>query len=355
MTLAMNETMERVLAWGAEPCVSVFLPNEQGVQAANLGTVLQNLARDAERTLHDRWPMSLSDATDMVAPLRSIAARGVQIGQLPSVGLFCRAGESTSCGLPMRLDRASVSVQWGPNLLPLVAAGQTDIRHVVLALNRRKSRAVIGGSFAWEKVAIKLPSDSNLVVSHQRGLTHHGGGQGRGAILGGSGTNEHLDDELLAAHMREIDSRLRPLLSSIDLPLIVAGVEYEVSAFMAVTDHRHAFAEICGSTERMSDAEIHALGQRTLQSLNESDVSVALTRVSELGGSGRVLSDGAAIDYEARNGHIETLLVPDRLTFGEDIDAESTAAAARATLQHRGDVTVVPQERLDQVTAILRY
>ena len=351
----MNETLERVLAWGAEPCVSVYMPNEQGIQAANLGTVLQNLARDAERTLHDRWPMSLSDATDMVAPLRAIAARGVQVGQLPSLGLFCRASESTSCGLPMQLDRASVGVQWGPNLLPLMAAGQTNIRHVVLALNRRKSRAVIGGSFAWEKVAITLPSDSDLVVSHQRGLTHHGGGQGRGAIMGGSGTNEHLDDELLAAHMREIDSRLRPLLSSVDLPLIVAGVEYEVSAFMAVTTHSHAFAEVCGSTERMSDAEIHALGQRTLQSLNESVVSVALTLVSELGGSGRVLSDSAAIDYEARNGRVETLLVPDRLTFAADIDAESTAVAARATLQHRGDVTVVPHERLDQVTAILRY
>jgi hypothetical protein len=47
--------------------------------------------------------------------------------------------------------------------------------------------------------------------------------------------------------------------------------------------------------------------------------------------------------------------VPDRLTFGEDIDAESTTAAARGTLQHRGDVTVVPHERLDQVTAVLRY
>jgi hypothetical protein len=98
--MTMKETMERVLAWGAEPCVSVYVPNEQGTQAANLGTVLQNLARDAERTLHDRWPMSLSDATNMVAPLRAIAARGVQVGQLPSVGLFCRAGESTSCGLP---------------------------------------------------------------------------------------------------------------------------------------------------------------------------------------------------------------------------------------------------------------
>jgi Bacterial archaeo-eukaryotic release factor family 3 len=353
--MTINETMERVLAWGAEPCVSVYLPIEQGIPAANLGTVLQNLARDAERMLHDRWPMSLSDATDMVAPLRYIAARGVQVGELPSVGLFCRAGESTSCGVPMRLDRASVSVQWGPNLLPLVAASQTNVRHVVLALNRRKSRAVIGGSFTWEKVAIKLPSDSDLVVSHQRGMTHHGGGNGRGAIMGGSGTNEHLDDELLAGHMREIDSRLHPLLSSLDLPLIVAGVEYEVSAFMAVTAHRPAFAEICGSTERMSDAEIHALGRRTLQSLNESDVSVALTRVSELGGSGRVLSDGAAIDYEARKGHIETLLVPDRLIFAGDIGAESTAAAARATLQHRGDVIVVPDERLDQVAAILRY
>jgi Bacterial archaeo-eukaryotic release factor family 3 len=351
----MNETMQRLLAWGAEPCVSVYLPNEQGIQAANLGTVLQNLAREAERTLHDRWPMSLSDATDMVAPLRAVAARGIQVGQLPGVGLFCRAGESMSCGLPMRLDRPSVSVQWGPNVLPLVAADQSNIRHVVLALNRHKSRVVVGGSFAWETVAIKLPSDSDLVVSHQRGLTHHGGGQGRGSIMGGSGTNEHLDDEVLAAHMREIDTRLRPLLSSVDLPLIVAGVEYEVSAFMAVTSHRHAFAEVCGSTERMSDAEIHELGRRTIQSLNESDVSAALTRVSELGGSGRVLSDGAAINNEARNGHIETLFVPDQLIFAEDTAAESTAAAARATLHHRGDVTVVPRERLDQVTAILRY
>jgi Bacterial archaeo-eukaryotic release factor family 3 len=353
--MMMNETMERLLTWGAEPCVSVYVPNEQGIQAANLGTVLQNLAREAERMLHERWPMSLSDATDMVAPLRAIAAHGVQVGQLPSLGLFCRAGESTSCGLPMRLDRASVSVQWGPNLLPLAAAGQSDIRHVVLALNRRKSRVVIGGSFAWENVAIKLPSDGDLVVSHQRGLTHHGGGAGRGAIMGGSGSNEHLDDELLSAHMREIDSRLRPLLSSVDLPLIVAGVEYEVSAFMAVTAHRRAFAEICGSTERMSDAEIHALGRRTLKSLQESDVLVALTRLSELGGSGRILSDGAAIDHEARNGHIETLLVPDHLIFAEDVDAESTAAAARATFQHRGAVTVVPHDRLDHVAAILRY
>jgi Bacterial archaeo-eukaryotic release factor family 3 len=353
--MTMNETMERLLTWGAEPCVSVYVPNEQGIQASNLGTVLQNLARDAERTLHERWAMSLSDATDMVAPLRAIAARGVQVGQLPSVALFFRAGESLSCGMPTQLDRACVSVQWGANLLPLAAAGQSDIRHVVLALNRRKSRVVIGGSFAWEKVAIKLPSDGDLVVSHQRGLTHHGGGQGRGAIMGGSGSNEHLDDELLAAHMRETDSRLRPLLSSADLPLIVAGVEYEVSAFMAVTAHRHAFAEICGSTERMSDAEIHALGRRTVQSLHEANISVALTRLSELGGSGRILSDEAAIDHEASNGHIETLLVPDHLIFAEDIDTESTAAAARATLQHRGDVAVVPHDRLDQVTAILRY
>jgi Bacterial archaeo-eukaryotic release factor family 3 len=161
---------------------------------------------------------------------------------------------------------------------------------------------------------------------------------------------------LLSAFMRDIDRTLYQKLDSRDLPVVVVGVEYEVSAFKATSTQRNLLLHACGSTERMSDAELHAAGQHRMWQFADQQVVSALERLQNLGGTPRVQTGPKVIHTDATKGRVDTLFVPDRLVAVADND-ESTAAAEAtlATLQHRGNVWIAPDHDLACTTALLRF
>jgi hypothetical protein len=354
--VTIQASLERLSTLSEEPCVSVYLPVERGEPANTVATSLHTAARDAERSLIRQFRLSERDAAAVVAPLRDLAERRVEVGAMPSIGLFCRGGEVEHCAVPRHFDGPFVSVMRQPNVLAMMAGAQRDIDHAVLGLNRKHTRALRGGAFAHEVLEVHVPTDEDLAVSHQRGLAHHGGRKGAGAVMGGSGSNEHLDDVLLAAFMREIDRGLFQKLDSRDLPVVVVGVEYEVSAFKAVSTQRNLLLHACGSTERMSDAELHAAGQHRMWQYADQRVQGALERLRDLGGTPRVQSGPKVVQTDANKGRVDTLFVPERLVTASDDDESAAAAeAALATLRHRGIVWIAPDQHLACTTALLRF
>jgi Bacterial archaeo-eukaryotic release factor family 3 len=354
--VTIQASLGRLSAWSEEPCVSVYLPVERGESANTVATSLLSAARDAERSLIRQFRMNERDAAAVVAPLRDLADSRVEVGTMPSIGLFCRGGDVEHCAVPRHFEGPFVSVMRHPNVLAMVAGAQRDIDHAVLGLNRKHTRALRGGAFAHEALEVHMPTEGDLAVSHQRGLAHHGGRKGAGAIVGGSGSNEHLDDALLAAFMREIDRSLFQKLDSRDLPVVVVGVEYEVSAFKAASTQRNLLLHPCGSTERMSDAELHAAGQHRMWKYADQRVQSALERLRDLGGTPRVQAGPKVIQTDANKGRVDTLYVPERLVAATDDDESAAAAGASlATLQHRGLVWIVPDQDLARTTALLRF
>jgi hypothetical protein len=354
--VTIQTSLGRLSTWSEEPCVSVYLPVERGEAANTVGTSLHSAARDAERSLIRQFHLNEHDAARVVAPLRDLADRRIEVGAMPTLALFCRGSDVERCEIPKHFTGPFVSVMRQPNVLAMIAANQRDIDHAVLGLNRKHTRALRGGAFVHDALEVHMPTEGDLAVSHQRGLAHHGGRKGAGAIVGGSGSNEHLDDALLAAFMREIDRSLFQKLDSRDLPVVVVGVEYEVSAFKAGSTQRNLLLHACGSTERMSDAELHAAGQNRMGQYADQQVQSALQRLRDLGGTPRVQTGPKVIQTDANKGRVDTLYVPERLVTATD-DDESAAAteAALATLQHRGIVWIAPDHDLACTTALLRF
>lgn len=354
--MTIQASLGRLSAWGEEPCVSVYLPVERGESANTVATSLQSVARDAERSLIRQFHLNERDAAAVVAPLRELAESRIEVSTMPSIGLFCRGGDVEHCAVPRHFDGPFVSVMRRPNVLAMIAGAQRDIDHAVLGLNRKHTRALRGAAFAYEALDVHVPTEGDLAVSHQRGLAHHGGRKGAGAVMGGSGSNEHLDDVLLAAFMREIDRSLFRTLDSRDLPVVVVGVEYEVSAFKAASTQRNLLLHPCGSTERMSDADLHAAGQQRMAQYADQGVQAALERLRDLGGTPRVQAGPKVIQTDAHKGRVDTLYVPERLVAAtEDDESAAAAEASLATLQHRGIVWIVPDQELACTTALLRF
>lgn len=355
--MTSKDLLGRLCEWGAEPCVSFFTPIDRPTTEKVLATRLHNAARQAEHQLGERWGIARADAAAMVAPLQMAADTQLSNGHDPTLSIFCRAGQSEQAFVPLHLEDPLLTVSWRPNVLPLLVAQQADVDHVVLGLNRKHSRALRCGAFRWEDLPVSLPSGDELTVNHQRDMNSHGGGPGRGAIHGASGGNDHLDDAALTSYLRDVDACIRPMLEQDGLPLVVTGVGYEVAAFAGVSDYHRILAEPCGSTDRLSDQELHRIGQQAMVGFRMATTERELERLSNNSGHGLELSDLAAVQDAANSGRVGTLFVPQRLSTTEEADAEldSVLAVVASTLRHGGTVTIVPSERLDTTMALLRY
>jgi Bacterial archaeo-eukaryotic release factor family 11 len=115
-------------------------------------------------------------------------------------------------------------------------------------------------------------------------------------------------------YARRVDQALRPLLSGLEVPLILAATEPIDSIYRSVNTYPHLLAQgLAGNPETVSDAELAGSARTVL----DEHYAAELRRVQELYGArsagGRALSDIAEVARAATFGAIDTLLV--------DIDA----------------------------------
>lgn len=205
--------------------------------------------------------------------------------------------------------------------------------------------------------------------------TAGGGGMRSAPAYHGTGAQVDAQKEEVGRFLKRIDSGLKRYLRRGEAPLVLAAVDWEMSAYRELSRLRNLAPDgIAGSPDELAPEQLHARAWPVVEPVLQAPVERALVRCRELLGGPRASTDLAEILGAGEEGRIDILLlaasaerwggydVLNRLIL-EDLPAgeqreELLNLAAVLCLRGDGSAFEVARERLPDsalAAAIFRY
>jgi hypothetical protein len=130
----------------------------------------------------------------------------------------------------------------------------------------------------------------------------------RAAMFHGHGVADDDEKDQVLRFLQVLDDALLRHLRRRPLPLVLAGVEYELAMFREVSRHPQIVpGGIEGNPELLSADELHRRAWPLVEPALQSDLQRAVAAFDELGGSDRVSCDLEDVLRAAVDGRIDTL------------------------------------------------
>jgi hypothetical protein len=347
-------------------CVSLYLPTSPSSPVDAERIELKNLAGEAVRQLQEAG----ANRNDVAAIEEEIADLidddEFWRYQARSLALFLTPANSTTYRLPHNLTSA-VEISDRFHVKPLLRALTFPHTAFVLALSQGSVRLLeIAPEVQPAEVAVPdLPRDVASAV-------------GKSSIKDRSPSRKLQGSEgqktRMRQYARQIDQALRPLLSGLDLPLILAAVEPLESIYRSVNTYPQLLAaSIPGNPDSSSNGELAEGARRVLDDLYASELRTIQDTYAHRLAQRRASSDIADVARAATYGLVDTVLVDIDESIPGEIDEngavtldDSDDAAnygvvdeiARRVWLNGGKVLAVRREDIPgngSVAAILRY
>lgn len=352
-------------------CVSIYLPAfQQGSSAPRSDALLRSFTNLAAEQLRIRG-LSPTDIEDLLSPIRSLQMNDerLQRGHSESIALFRTPGSMEVFAAPAELQ-AGLYVEAYPHLIPLLEFTSTPHDCWVLALTRKGVRLLHNGKVSPLPPSIPATLDEFLALDqpdHRRdNRMSVGPSQGKmkrspfGTGTEAEASNRHFRDYCVA-----IDRGLTALLEGSKPPLVLAGAISELSIYRHVNTYPRLLQQsIVRSPDDgvLSDEELAATAHAIVMD-NPSPAELrANAHVFGALGSARIVTELTALVRAAARGKVGEVFICTGLTASGDVDhitgkvrlsGEAPAsnddlynAAAVETLNHSGEVFVVPPERI---------
>lgn len=358
----------RELSQFTGPCVSIYLAGHQAGSGSGPWSVrLRTMIDEINAVLKKRFVAS-SDRADLLEPLRSLLADpDIGKGHNGGLAVFRSPRAFTVFRLPSELPEGCF-IEQRFMLLPLIGMlnGRERFFLLNLALHSVKLMECLHGEYLEVTLPPGTPTHIDeftaLDIEDHRLTNASSAGPGMGGTPGTFGTKTTLEKRYLHLHdyCRAIDRGLHPLLIEKDIPLVVAGAEAEVTAYLAVQTYSNCLDKMLAvgqhsgwSENEMIDASRTMLRQWTNDPerkaladferlANLRRTSTELENILRSSWHGRVwhlfLTDG-----DQPRGDIDRMLgrVPESGEMGTALENLINAAAVE-TLRHRGNVWMLP-------------
>ena len=179
----------------------------------------------------------------------------------------------------------------------------------------------------------------------------------------------------LRQYARAVDQALRPFLSGLEVPLILAATGSLDSIFRSVSSYPHlAPYSITGNADTMSDGELAAGARQVLDALYAEQLEATQRLFEQRRAEGRGLTDVGDVARAATYGAVDTVLVDIDAALPGSVDEATGAVSladapgpdrygvldeiARRAWMANGNVLAVRREDIPgegSVAAILRY
>jgi hypothetical protein len=360
--------------------VSLFLPTHGGIGAERDRIHLKNLIAEAKTDLRlsglrePQIRQLLAPAADHLDdPLFwERTSRGL--------ALFLGPAWSRSYRLPIELpNRAIVARHF--QVRPLFPLLSDDGRFYVLALSQNVIRLLIGTRNDVHEVDLaRTPGglrDALRYDDPEKDRRYHIVGR-QGAptpISHGRGIGGEVDKERISRYLRLVDAGLIDVLRDERAPLVLAGPDYELAIFRAITRYPGLVEEgIPGSPDRVRAETLHARAWPLVAPIFQQARHEAAARYRQLEGTGKTSADLAETVRAAHRGQVDVLFVwVDEEKWGtfdhatgrvttRDVrrpgDEDLLELAAVGTFLNRGTVYAVPSHGMPDgaaSAAILRF
>jgi hypothetical protein len=367
---------------GRSPCISVYLPMSSA--PANQAVKANALEwRERLRTARAKAEQLGPEATELlnsVSDFDAVVPSGEAKGK--SIAVFRSAEVFKTIWLQNSVPAKAVV---GPHfcIRPILPEFVRDESFAVLALSQNDVRLLRYTHTNSELVPLSNGAFTsfngfmNPVKPDHVSDNHSSPGPSSGASKGvmfGTGTEREDKGEYLAHFYKQVDRAVNDALRQTKEPLVLVGVEYELSLYQTLSTYPKLVEEgVHGAPNALKSGEMHARAMKAIEKHYESKVNAALAEYNHKagGGASNRLKDIVAA---AHDGRVLTLFVPEfreqvgkfdgptnTAKGGEDGTAEVedlVNAAAVATILHAGQVFVVPDAKMPNGTplaAVFRF
>ncbi len=363
-------------------CVSITMPTHPvGREGQQDAVRLKNLVTAAEKQLIARGMRGV-EARELLAPMLKLPHEGaIWEKRRHGLAIFRSEEKLLVYWLAMPLDEAVIVGQrfYVKRLLPAIRVSQ---QVYVLAASRNHVRLL---KSTWQGIENLrppgLPANIKEALNLQvadRGEQVHSGmrgdlGKEAGVFHGQGGHSDTLKEELVE-YFRLIDESVRPVLRETPLPLILAGVEYELALFRMVSEYTQIADEtLHGNFDYVEDYALCTQASQLAQRYYDTERRQALARYCALADTNLASDNIAKIVPAAHQGRIDTLFAdpraeefgrycPDRncieITSQPDPTLDLVELSIAQTIRHNGTVYAAAAGELPSacpLRAIFRY
>lgn len=303
-----RDDVDALAAVREHPCVSIYLSTTPLPKDADMARVeLKNQLSEAvaqlraagtDRHLIEQQEEILVDLIEDVDFWRLLSY---------SLAIFATPTSVRTFRLPNRLSTA-LEVSDRFYLKPLLRAVTFPQAAFVLALAQNSVRLleISAESPVYAVPVPGLPSD----VADAVGLPSINGRTQDSHIMGGRIQGGEGQKVRMRQYARAIDRALRPVLSGLDLPLILAAAEPLAGIYRSVNSYPNLTEGIiAGNPEETPDEELGRAARGILDELYAAELAELVDRMASRAAHGRAVTDLSDVARAATYGAVETLFV----------------------------------------------
>jgi hypothetical protein len=359
------------------PCISLYFP----VSRENLNPGEDERRwKQVIRRLEPELSRFGKDTRELLDPLRSWDAvsedrngKGKTLVVFRSPDFFYRMwvraeiGERIKAG-PQFFIRPLLPLMTDP-VFCILALSRNDVRLLRCTLDSSEQVPLTGADTSFERYMNSAKPDHLLANVTSAGPSS---GSSKG-VTGGTSTEAEDRGEYVAHYFRQIDRALNNVLRETCEPVVLVGVEYELSIYQSISTYPRLSTEsVHGAPNGLKGGEMHARAIEALRQHRAAALEQVLAEYNHLVGGGRATNRLKEIVTAAHDGRVVKLIVSDSLeqpgamdettyqvtgnSNGGEYDLLNKAAVE--TILHAGQVFVAPNKKMPNgspLAAIFRY
>lgn len=361
--------------------VSLFIPTHRfgdGVQADQLEW--KNLVGEVDAILLE--DMRRTEVEALLAPARELQNDAMAWQYMADgLAMFLRPGWHQTYRIPASLPKlATVGDHFVTGPLMRLLSG--DEHFLLLAVSQSQVRLMDGSRHTVRQIELDdVPTALEDVLEIPEGRPNQiarpmSTGRGGRAVFYGHGAGEDTKDSDLRKFFRDVADGLVDVLHDQTAPLVLVGLEQNVSAYRQVDKYGHTLDRaVHRNPDDLSVEQLHDLAWPIVEERLREDRQQLIERFQQLHGTGQVSSDLAAISQVAEQGRVDTLFMKsdpwcwERVTDGGEaavarlgkderfVVCEQVDKAAADTLAYGGQVHATSRDIVadGEVAAILRF
>jgi len=299
-------------------CVSIYMPTHPAGPDRRQDEIrLKNLLQQARRQLESQG-VPQDEATRILKPLEQLPTESdVWQRRNDGVALFATHDHFYAYTFPLRFVELVV-VNSRFYVSPLVPLLLNNGRYFILALTKDSADLYEATKFALtERELPELePHGPEQRESHLQYHSHRSTGEAKGRsgetiYHGHGGDEEHEKVELTNFFQRQVDSVVCEALKDVKVPLVLACVDYLAGIYRDVNSYPHLVRNhVSGSPTAMDQKTLRTKAWQIAEPELRKVEQQALQQFEALAGTERTVAEEEKALEAARNGRIDTLLVP---------------------------------------------
>jgi len=252
-------------------------------------------------------------------------------------------------------------------VLPFLPALQNEHKHFyIMALSQHHVRLIRCTDHSSEEVPLGADTPTSVeqwlntrtpTTSPEHG-TKRFSGDGPAGSFNGSTDMDNLDRHI-RNFFKKVNEAVDEVLRNESAPVVLAGVDYEVSMWREVATYPHiAEGRVQGSPDGLRGGELHARALEIAKVAFEAPMRKALQTYEKLGGSERASKRPAEIVKGAHEARVAHLFLAEGASYvgrwnretmevsGDENGEDLLNVAALQTLAHGGEVWVTSPENV---------